>query len=101
MRYATDPSTPRYRLPVEQLPRGFVPWPEPILKTLEKEQVKKGFRFAPEYVKSTLERQTLEYYYEGLDVAYRPAEGGIEVLAVGFAEANAYRNDPTVKVVQA
>lgn len=96
-----DPTMPRYQLPFEQLPRGFVPWPRRITEALEEAEHSKGFRFADEYRASTLERQTLRYYYEDLHVAYRPADGGIEVLAVGWPEAFPYLKDPTVKVVQA
>jgi hypothetical protein len=96
-----DPTTPRYQLPVDQLPRGFVPWPRVVLDALEAQQQKKGFRFADEYVRQHLEAATLSYFYKGLDVAYRPADGGIEVLAVGWKDAFQHRNDPTIKVVQA
>jgi len=96
-----DPATPRNQLAFEQLPRGFIAFPECIKEQLEREQERKGFRFADEYVQDSLEKQTLAYYYDGLDVAYRPAESGIEVLGIGWQEAWPYRNDPTVKVVQA
>lgn len=95
-----DLNTPRYQLPLEQLPRGFVKFPEFIVEHLEKEQARLGFRFAEEYAKNTLERHTLKYYYDGIPTAYRPAEGGIEVLAVGWEETGPYLKDPTVKVVQ-
>jgi hypothetical protein len=101
MQHYVDPTTPRSRLPFDQLPRGFVPWPKAVLDALESEQAKKGFRFADEYVQRHLERATLSYFYDGLDVAYRPAEGGIEVLGVGWQEASGYVNDSSAKVVQA
>jgi hypothetical protein len=100
MQHIVDPTTPRNQLPFEQLPRGFVPWPQAVLDALESEQQKKGFRFADEYVQRHLERATLSYFYDGLDVAYRPAEGGIEVQGVGWQEASAHANDPCIKVVQ-
>jgi hypothetical protein len=96
-----DPTTPGNQLPFDQLPRGFVPWPKVVLDALESEQKKKGFRFADEYVQRHLERATLSYFYDGFDVAYRPTDGGIEVLGVGWKEASEHRNDPTIKVVQA
>jgi hypothetical protein len=96
-----DPTTPRYQLPFEQLPRGFVAFPQIILDHLEKEQERMGFRFAEDYVRRSLEHQTLSYFYDGLDVAYRPAKGGIEVLGLGCEETASYRKDPTVKVIQA
>lgn len=101
MQHIVDPITPRNLLPFEQLPRGFVPWPQIILDALENEQKKKGFRFADQYVQRHLERATLSYFYDGFDVAYRPAAGGIEVLGIGWQEASAHANDPSLKVIQA
>ncbi len=100
MNYA-DPTMPRYQLSFDQLPRGFVPWPQRILDGLEAEERKKGFRFAEEYRVEGLVRNTLRYFFDGYDVAYRFADGGIEVLAIGWQEASAYLKDPTVKVKQA
>jgi hypothetical protein len=98
----SDLNTPRYQLAVEQLPRGLVPFPAPIVAHLEQEQARLGFRFDAEYARQALEDQTLAYYYEGLPVAYRSVPGGVEVLAIGFAEAAKYWRSPEegVKVVQ-
>ncbi len=101
MQQIIDPTTPRGQLPFDKLPRGFVPWPQRILDALEAEQARKGMRFADEYVKRHLETATLAYFYAGLDVAYRHAEGGIEVLALGWQEASQHLHDNTVKVAQA
>jgi hypothetical protein len=101
MQEIIDPTTPRAQLSFEQLPRGFVPWPKVIRDALDHEQQRKGFPFAADYVQRHLERATLRYFYDGLDVAYRAVEGGIQVLGVSWQEASAYVNDPTVKVVQA
>jgi hypothetical protein len=101
MQEIIDPTTPRAQLSLEQLPRGFVPWPKVICDALDREQQRKGFPFDAQYVQRHLERATLRYFYDGLDVAYRPVEGGIQVLGVSWQEASAYVNDPTVKVVQA
>ncbi len=101
MNHVIDTTTPRYQLPFEELPKGFVPWPKILVDFLEREEAKKGFRFAEEYRARTLLRNTLRYFYEDLHVAYRPAEGGLDVLAVGWRDAIAFRNDPNVKVVQA
>jgi hypothetical protein len=101
MQQFTDPTMPRYQLPFDRLPRGFVPWPACVLKALEDQEQKKGFRFAEDYRTDSLIRNSLRYFYEDLHVAYRPAAGGVEVLAVGWEEATRYLNDPSVKVVQA
>jgi hypothetical protein len=95
-----DPTTPRYQLPIEQLPRGFVPFPDCIVEFFEKEQARMGFRFSEEYLWDSLERNTLVYYYEHLPVAYHSADGGVEVLAVGWEETLPYLKDPSVKVIQ-
>ena len=101
MHYA-DPTMPRYQLPFEQLPRGFVPWPEVVVKALEQQEAKSHFgRYADEYRLDSLTRRTLRYYYEDFDVAYRLTEGGVEVLGVGWDEVVKYLKDPTVKVVVA
>jgi hypothetical protein len=101
MQEIIDPTTPRAQLPFDQLPRGFVAWPQRILDDLETQQTRKQMRFAEEYVQRHLVTATLAYYYKGLDVAYRPADGGIEVLAIGWQEASANLFDGTIRVVQA
>jgi len=101
MQEIIDPSTPRAQIPLDKLPRGHVAWPAVVLDALEAEQRRKGMQFAEEYVQRHLERATLRYYYVELHVAYRPAEGGIEVLAVGWPEVASYLTNESVKVVQA
>jgi len=101
MQEIIDPSTPRAQMPLDQLPRGHVAWPTIVLKALEAEQQRKGMRFAAEYVQRHLERATLRYYYAELPVAYRAAEGGIEVQAVGWPDVAGYVKDASVKVVHA
>ena len=98
----TNPTTPRYQLPMDQLPRGFVPWPQRLLDALEREQQEKGFRFAEGYVLAQLQRETLRYFYEGIPVAFKLAEGGVEIVAVGWEETAPYKNLPgdEVRVVQ-
>jgi hypothetical protein len=102
MQHFIDPTTPRYQLPIDQLPRGFVPFPQRVLDDLEMVQQREGRRFAEDYVRRSLEQQTLIYYYDGLPVAYRPAEGGVEVLAVGWEETKRFWTVPEdgVKVIQ-
>ncbi len=95
-----DPNTPRYQLPFEELPRGFVAFPEHIVKGVAGQQAERGFSEA--YARDSLERHTLIHYYEGLPVAYRPVEGGIEVLALGWEETARFLISPKegIKVVQ-
>src|SRR5436309_15606366 len=69
-----DPTTPRYQLPLDRLPRGFVPFPDRVVAGLEVAQQKEGKRFSEDYVRHSLEQQTLAYFYQDLPVAaYRPA----------------------------
>ena len=98
-----DLDTPRAQLPVDQLPRGPVRFPQRILDQVTKDRAK----FAPEiyteaYARATLENQTLAYYYEGLPVAYRERPDGIDVLGVGWEETAPYdlAPEPGIKVVQ-
>jgi hypothetical protein len=70
MHHIPDTTRPRYRLPFEELPRGFVHWPRRILDGLEAEQERRGLRFADEHARQHLVAATLGYFYDGLDVAY-------------------------------
>jgi hypothetical protein len=98
----TDPETPRHRLPVDQLPRGLVRFPEHIAEHVARERARLQPYYTEEYARTTLEDQTLAYYFKGLPVAYRSAPDGVEVLAVGWEEAARYRQSPEggVRVVQ-
>jgi hypothetical protein len=96
----SDPGSPRQRLRFEELSRGFVPFPEHIVQGVAR--LRQQWGYGDDYTRESLERQTLAWYYEGLPVAYRPAEGGIEVLALGFEEVANYERQPGrgVKVIQ-
>jgi len=52
-----------------------------------------GFSIAPEARQRMLEDWTLNYYYDDAYIAYRRTPQGVEVLAVGWEEANEYRKD--------
>jgi hypothetical protein len=95
-------TTPRYQLTLEQLPRGFVPFPERVVEAVEYLQQKTGKRYTAEQRRQSLELHTLSYFYEGYPVAYRSVDGGVEVFAVGFEEAAKFERCPEdgVKVVQ-
>ncbi len=102
MHHVIDPATPRHQLLFEELPRGFVPWPQPVVDFLESQEAKSRWgRFADDYRQSTLTRNTLRYYYEDYHVAYRPAKGGVEVLGVGWPEIESFMKESTCKVIQA
>jgi hypothetical protein len=97
-----DQTTPRYRPAFDKLPRGFVPFPECVIEAVECLEQKTGRRFTEEQRRQSLEEHTLSYFYEDYPVAFRPVDGGIEVLAIGFEEAARFRRSPEdgVKVVQ-
>jgi hypothetical protein len=94
--------TPSSELPLEQLPRGFVPFPERAVEAVGYLQQKTGRRYTVEQRQQSLVQHTLSYFYEGYPVAYRSVEGGIEVLAVGFEEVARFERCPEegVKVEQ-
>jgi hypothetical protein len=97
-----EPDTPRYQLPFEELPRGFVKFPERVIEGCELQQQKAGMRFSEDFILMTLESGTLIYYYQGYPVAYRSVPGGIEVLGVGWEEIKPswHMEGSEVKVVQ-
>src|SRR5437870_1790914 len=95
-----DTSSPRHQLPVEQLPKGYVEFPEHIARRIAELAAEHGH--GEEYARKSLVRNTLILFYEGLPVAYRESLGGLNVLAVGWDEAAKYQLNPAegVKVVQ-
>ncbi|HMF16337.1 MAG TPA: hypothetical protein VKE98_03980 [Gemmataceae bacterium] len=104
MQTFVDPSSPRHQLSFEQLPRGIVKFPPHIVDAVGKEKTKFGPEiFSEEYARKTLEQHTLNWFYEGLPVAYKSLPEGIEVLGVGWEETAKYwptSPDPDVKVVR-
>jgi hypothetical protein len=57
----------------------------------EEERIRKehGFTLTPEARKRLLDHGTLDYFFrgmEGVDIAYRAVERGVEVLGVGLEE---------------
>jgi hypothetical protein len=69
-----------------ELPHGLVPPPPEVLEWVAQEEARFPFPWADEARKRITEDWTLQYYYEGRDVAYRRTEKGLEVLAVGLDE---------------
>ena len=100
MQTFSDRDAPRQCLRFEDLPRGFVPFPPHIVEGIARLSGQWGY--GDDYVRDSLERHTLAWYYEGVPVAYRPADGGVQIVALGFAEVAAYERqpEPGVKVVQ-
>ena len=104
MQTFVDPGSPRCHLPFEQLPRGVIKFPSHIMDAVDKERAKFGpDDYSEEFARRTLERHTLNWYYEGLPVAYKSLPDGIEVLGVGWEEVAKFgltSADPAVKVVR-
>ncbi len=74
-----------------KLPHGLVAPPPEVLDWVTQEKAKFPPQiFTPEAEQRLAEDCTLQYYYEGFDVAYRRTERGLEVLAVGLDEVGAY-----------
>jgi hypothetical protein len=68
-------------------PRGLLPVPPEVEAIIAKEEARllneKGIVPTPEARQRMVDSFTLQYYYEGFYVAYRPTPQGPEVLAVG------------------
>jgi hypothetical protein len=68
-------------------PKGLLPVPPEVEAVIAKEETRllhdKGIVPTPEARRRLLDSLTLQYYYEGFYVAYRPTPQGPEVLAVG------------------
>jgi hypothetical protein len=86
---ADDPSVPK--------PRGLLPVPPEVEETVAREEARiareNGIVIAPEARRRMLDDLTIQYYYEGAYVASRRTPQGIEILAVGWDEANQYREN--------
>jgi hypothetical protein len=86
---AHDPSFPK--------PRGLLPVPREIQENVACHEARiareHGIVITPEARKRMLDNCTLHYYYHDAYVASRPTPQGIEILAVGWDEANKYRED--------
>jgi hypothetical protein len=75
---AHDPNFPK--------PRGLLPVPPQVKEGVAREQARLQPYFTDEYAKRAIDDMTLNWYYEGTDVACRETPEGIEVLAVGWDE---------------
>ncbi len=71
-------------------PRGLLPIPWEVAQIIAKEESRllneHGIVPTPEARQRMVDSFTMQYYYEGFYVAYRPTPQGPEVLAVGDEE---------------
>jgi hypothetical protein len=95
-----DVDSPRHRLSFADLPRGLVAFPPHIIEGVTRRRDE--LHYGDDYFRDSLEQHTLSWFYDGLPVAYRSIDGGIEVIALGFEEVAAYQRHPQagVRVVQ-
>jgi hypothetical protein len=79
---AHNPATPK--------PRGLLPVPSEVGEILARERARLVTPMTDEEECRIRNDLTLQYYYEGTEVAYRMTPPGVEVLAVGWDEIRDY-----------
>ena len=71
-------------------PHGLLPLPAEVEIIALKEEARllkeKGIVLTSEARRRLVDSLSLQYYFEGIDVAYRTTTPGVEVLAVGLRE---------------
>jgi hypothetical protein len=86
---AYDPSIPK--------PRGLLPVPPEVAESVAQFEARfvreNGFAIGTEARQRMLDDWTLQWYYDGAYVASRRTPQGVEVLAVGWEEADKYREE--------
>jgi hypothetical protein len=71
-------------IPPEELPHGLVRPPQAVLDLVAREAARLPMN---EEARQRITTQfTLQYYYDGSEIAYRRTPAGAEVLAVGYPE---------------
>jgi hypothetical protein len=91
-----DTSLPAHD-PTFPMPRGLLPVPPEVSEFVARDEAecirKHGTGFSPEARQFILDNNVLNWYYDGSYVAYRRTPQGVEVLAVGWEEADKYRDE--------
>jgi hypothetical protein len=82
---AHNPATPR--------PHGLLPVPTEVEEFVAREKARLAAYFTDEAESRIRNDLTLQYYYEGIEVAYRMTPSGVEVLAAGWDEVKDYLRD--------
>jgi hypothetical protein len=71
-------------------PRGLIPVPPEVEAVVAREQARlwkdHGIIPTPEARQRMVDSLTLQYYFDGIDIAYRRTPEGVEVVAVGLDE---------------
>lgn len=75
---AHDPNFPK--------PRGLLPVPPQVREFVARERARLATNYSDEYAKQAIDDLTLQWFFEGTDVACRETPEGIEVIAIGWEE---------------
>ncbi len=71
-------------------PHGLIPVPPEVGAVVVREQARllkeHGIIPTPEATQRMVDSLTLQYYFDGIDIAYRRTSQGVEVVAVGLEE---------------
>jgi hypothetical protein len=71
-------------------PHGLIPIPPEVEAIVAREQARllkeHGIIPTPEARQRMVDSLTLQYYFDGIDIAYRRTAQGVEVVAVGLQE---------------
>ena len=71
-------------------PHGLLPIPPEVEAVVAREEARllkdHGITPTPEAKQRMLDSLTLQYYFDGIDIAYRSTTQGVEVVAVGLDE---------------
>lgn len=90
---AHDPTFPK--------PRGLLPVPPEVAEEVARHEAefiaKHGEPWTSEARQWILDNQVLNWFYDNAYIAYRRTPQGIEVLAVGWEEANRYRDEHSLE----
>jgi hypothetical protein len=75
-------------------PHGLLPTPPEVEAVVAQEEARllkeHGMVPSPEARQRMVDSLKLQYYYDGIDIAYRLQPHGVEVLAVGLEEVGAF-----------
>src|SRR3954447_17808060 len=71
-------------------PHGLIPIPPEVETVVAREELRllkeHGITPTPEARQRMVDSLTLQYYFDGIDIAYRRTSQGVEVVAVGLEE---------------
>ena len=73
--------------------RGLLPIPAEVEAEVQRQEA--THPMTPEYRHVLRGRLTLEYYFSGVEIAFRRTPQGIEILAAGLDEISAFRRTST------